>query len=117
MRLVQALDRAHRVTVVPFQKPGVPAAHGLTYAQCEAAAWAITPEARRYRGAGAINMALSVALGTRLPLWLYAIPGLRQLQDGVYAVIARIRSRLPGVTPYCEEFPEECTQVFSSNDR
>ena len=53
-------------------------------------------------------MALAVTLGTRLPVWLYEIPGLRPLQDGVYAVIARIRSRLPGVTPHCEEYPEDC---------
>jgi predicted DCC family thiol-disulfide oxidoreductase YuxK len=108
VRLVQALDRRHRVTMVPFQKPGAPAAHGLSLAQCRDAAWAVTPARQRYPGAAATNMALAVALGTRLPLWLYAIPGLRQLQDAAYAWVVRNRGRLPGVTPYCEQHPEEC---------
>jgi predicted DCC family thiol-disulfide oxidoreductase YuxK len=110
VRLVQALDRRHRVTVAPFQKPGVPEAHGLTVAQCEGAAWAVTttPHHRRYRGAGAVNAALSAVLGTAWPLRLYRLPAIRQLQDAVYTWIARNRSRFPGVTPYCEEYPAEC---------
>ena len=98
------------MTVVPFQQPGVPEAHGLTLAQCEAAAWAVTPEPNRarYRGAGAIDAALAVALGTRVPLWLYQVPGIRQLQDAVYALVARIRGRLPGDAPYCEQRPDRC---------
>ncbi len=110
MRLVQALARHHRVTVVPFQKPGVAAAHGLSLAQCRTAAWAVTPERERLPGAAAINMALAVALGTRIPLWLYRLPGMRQLQDRVYAGIARYRGRLPGVTPYCEQYPDQCRE-------
>ncbi len=94
--------------MVPFQKPGAPAAHGLSVAQCESAAWAVTPDGRRYPGAAAINLALAVAFGTRVPVWVYAIPGLKQLQDSAYAWIARNRSRLPGDRPYCEQHPEEC---------
>jgi predicted DCC family thiol-disulfide oxidoreductase YuxK len=105
---VRALDRHHRVTVVPFQQPGAPEAAGLTVAQCEAAAWAIAAPGRRYRGAAGINFGLAVALGTRLPLWLYAMPGLRQVQDRVYDFIARIRRHLPGDVPYCVQHPEEC---------
>jgi predicted DCC family thiol-disulfide oxidoreductase YuxK len=108
VRLVRALDRHHRVTMVPFQQPGVAEQAGLTLAQCEAAAWAITPRGGRYRGAGAINAALSVALGCGLPLWLYSLPGLQQLQDVVYALIAKYRSRLPGDQPYCQAYPERC---------
>lgn len=108
VRIVRALDRGRRITAVPFQKPGAAAAHGLTIPQCEAAAWAITPDQRRHPGAAAINVALAVALRTRLPLWVYAIPGIHQLQDAAYAWIARNRSRIPGDTPYCEQHPEEC---------
>jgi predicted DCC family thiol-disulfide oxidoreductase YuxK len=111
VRLVGALDRRHRVTMVPFQKPGAAAAHGLSIPQCESAAWAVTPDRQRYPGAASINMALAVILRTRLPLWLYAVPGLRQLQDSAYAWIARNRSRLPGDTPYCEQHPGECGHV------
>ena len=88
----------------------MPEAHGLTLAQCEAAAWAIAPgpHRTRYRGAGAVNAALAVALGTRLPLRLYLAPGIRQTQDAVYALVTRIRSRLPGDPPYCEQHPDRC---------
>ena len=106
---MQALDRCRRVTAVPFQKPGAPAAHGLSLAQCEAAAWAITPAGERRPGAAAINLVLAVALGTRLPLWLHSIIGMRQLQDSAYAWIVRNRSRLPGDRPYCEQYPDECS--------
>ena len=94
--------------MVPFQKPGAPEAHGLTVAQCEGAAWAIAPDGRRHRAAAAIELALAVALGTGLPLWFYAIPGVRQSQEGVYRWVAANRSRFPGDTPYCEQFPDEC---------
>ncbi len=110
VRLVQALDRHHRVTVVPFQEPGVPAAHGLTVAECEAAAWAVTPEPgrRRYRGAAATNLAVAVALGTPLPYRFYVVPGIRHIQDAVYAWVVDHRHRLPGDAPFCDQHPERC---------
>ena len=108
MGLVQALDRGHRVVVVPFQQAGVAAANGLTIAQCEVAAWAITPERQRLPGAAAMAMVLAVALQTRIPLLLYALPGLRQLQEAAYAWVARNRQWLPGVRPYCAAHPDAC---------
>ncbi|CAA9582077.1 MAG: hypothetical protein AVDCRST_MAG19-4138 [uncultured Thermomicrobiales bacterium] len=100
------------MTVVPFQRSGVPAAHGLSVAACEAAAWAVTPAANgvrdRYRGAGAVNAALAVALGVALPIRLYALPGVGRIEDAAYAWVARNRHRLPGEVPYCERYPDEC---------
>jgi hypothetical protein len=43
----------------------VPASVGLTTEACRKAAWAVTPEGYRSRGAEAVNLALPVALGTR----------------------------------------------------
>ena len=40
VRLVRAVDRNDRITVVPFQKPGEPERHGLTVSQCEGSVWA-----------------------------------------------------------------------------
>lgn len=96
------------MTAVPFQQSGILAAHGLRLEQAEAAAWAVAPDGRRYRGAAAVDAAVAVALGTRLPLLLYALPGLRQIQDRVYAWVAAHRGRLPGDTPYCDRYPAEC---------
>jgi predicted DCC family thiol-disulfide oxidoreductase YuxK len=108
VRLVKALDHGRRVTAEPYQKPGVPASAGLTVEQCEKAAWAVSPDGRRYRGAGAINASLAVATGVALPLLLYGWPGIRQLQDLGYTTIAAVRGKLPGDKPYCKQHPEEC---------
>jgi predicted DCC family thiol-disulfide oxidoreductase YuxK len=110
VRLIQALDRDRRVTAVPYQKPGVPASAGLTIKECEKAAWAIAPDGQRYRGAGAVNASYAVATGVALPLLVYALPVVKQMQDLAYAFVAANRSKLPlpSVVPYCKEHPEEC---------
>jgi predicted DCC family thiol-disulfide oxidoreductase YuxK len=107
-RWVRAIDRLRRVTALPFQQPGVLEAHGLTVAECEAAAWAIAPGHSPQRGAAAVMLALSIALGSRIPWVIYQLPVLQRVQDAVYALVARYRHRLPGDKPYCEQFPAEC---------
>ena len=108
MRLLKALDRNRRVTAVPFQKSGAPASVGLTVKECEASAWAIAPDGGRYHGAEAVNALVAAALGTAVPLLLYYLPGIGQLQDFIYSLIASNRSRLPGDQPYCAQHPAEC---------
>jgi predicted DCC family thiol-disulfide oxidoreductase YuxK len=108
VRLLKALDRNRRVTAVPFQKTGVPASVGLSLEECKASAWAIAPDGRRYRAAEAMNALVACALGTAVPLLLYCLPGIRQLQDFIYSVVASNRSRLPGDRPYCAQHPAEC---------
>ncbi len=114
MRWLKTIDRDRRVTAVPYQKPGVPAGAGLSVKQCEEAAWAVEPgEAsgeprRRYRGAAAVNASIAVALGGRLPLFLYELPGGGRLQELLYSLVAANRHRLPGDVPYCKRYPEEC---------
>lgn len=108
VELLERLDRHDRVVAVPFQGPGVLERHGVARGDAEDAVWATSPSGKRYRGAGAANLALAVALGTRLPMILYTLPGLRQLQDALYATVARNRHRLRGVTPYCEQHPDVC---------
>jgi predicted DCC family thiol-disulfide oxidoreductase YuxK len=108
VHLVERLDRNRRVTAVPYQKSGVPASVSLTLEECKSAAWAVSPDGERYRGAGAVNASLAVATGTTLPLLVYALPGVRQLEDRTYDLIAANRKTLPGVEPYCKQYPEEC---------
>lgn len=110
VRLVRAVDRHGRVTLVPFQKPGEPGRHGLTTAQCERSIWAITPDGATFHAAAAANLTAAVALGVPLSLWLYAMPGVEALQEAAYRLVARTRGHLPGDTPYCEQHPEECGQ-------
>jgi predicted DCC family thiol-disulfide oxidoreductase YuxK len=110
VRLIERLDRDRRVTAVPYQKPGVSASMGLTTEQCEKAAWAVAPDGRHYRGAGAVNASFAVAAGVALPLLVYALPVVKQMQNLAYAFVAANRSKLllPSVVPYCKEHPEEC---------
>jgi predicted DCC family thiol-disulfide oxidoreductase YuxK len=108
VRLLKALDRNRRVTAVPFQKSGVPASVGLTLEECKAAAWTIASDGSRYRGAEAVNVVVGAALGSTLPLLLYSLPGLRQLLDFIYCLVASNRSRLPGDRSYCAQHPAEC---------
>jgi predicted DCC family thiol-disulfide oxidoreductase YuxK len=108
VRLLKALDRNRRVTAVPFQKSGTPASVGLSLEECEASAWAIAADGSRYRGAEAMNALVACALGTAVLLLVYYLPGIRQLQDFIYSVVASNRSRLPGDRPYCAQHPAEC---------
>lgn len=61
-----------------------------------------------YAGAEAANAALSSAIGTRVPLLVYRLPGIRWAQDSVYRWVAAHRYRFPGTTPYCESHPRAC---------
>lgn len=107
---MKRLDRQHRVWTIPFQEPGAPARLGLTYAEAEQAAWAMDAQGARYRGAGAILAALAVLLDWPWLLHLYSFPLLRRLADSAYEWVARNRSRFPGRTPYCQQYPTRCRQ-------
>jgi predicted DCC family thiol-disulfide oxidoreductase YuxK len=61
-----------------------------------------------YGGAEAANAAVSAALGTRLPLLVYRIPGMGTVQEAIYRWVADHRYRFPGKTPYCESHPVAC---------
>ncbi|MFE3289660.1 thiol-disulfide oxidoreductase DCC family protein [Rhodococcus sp. NPDC059234] len=94
--LLERLDRRGRVAVVPLQQAGAPARFGVTTDEALDQAWAQDSRGGRHHGAGAINAALSGVLGTRIPLYVYRIWGIRQLQDAAYRAVARNRYRLPG---------------------
>ena len=72
------------------------------------AEWAIASDGGRYRGAEGVNAVVAAVLGTAVPLFVYSLPGIRQLQDIVYYLVASNRSRLPGDHPYCAQHPAEC---------
>lgn len=90
------LDRRGRVTATPLQAPGAPERFGVSVDQALEQAWALDWRGERHRGAGAINAALAGVLGSRIPLQVYRVPGVRRLQDGLYRLVARNRHRLPG---------------------
>jgi len=93
------LDRRRRLYIAPFQWEWVLKRTGLTVAECEQAAWAVTPGGR-HRGAGAMNAALDEIIGWgHVCTRMYNLPLIRSVQDVCYQWIAANRSRFPGVTP------------------
>lgn len=106
-RLVR-LDRTGRVQTEPLQRPGAAERVGVDAERLSQAAWWLDSSGAVYSGAKAVNAALSAALGTRLPLLVYSLPGIGCGQERVYRWIAENRYRFRGVTPWCESAPQQC---------
>jgi predicted DCC family thiol-disulfide oxidoreductase YuxK len=68
---------------------------GLAYERCEKAMQLVQADGRVVEGAEAIVQALGRRVWGRL-LYVYYVPGLRQLADALYGVVARYRFRIAG---------------------
>lgn len=102
------LDRTGRLRIEPFQAPGMAERLGVPGHGPPESAWWLDSSGTVSSGARAINEALSAALGTPVPLWIYRIPGVGAVQDAVYRWVAAHRYRFRGVTPLCEAEPQRC---------
>lgn len=103
---LRLLDRGQLIDARPHQRPGVPGSIGATPDECaESLQWR-GPDGMRLEGAAAVNAALGTAVGTGLPLKLYRRTA--TVQERVYRLVAENRRRLPGVSPWCVEYPEDC---------
>ena len=102
------LDRTGGLRTEPLQSDGVAERLGIPASRLmESVQW-LDSSGDVYAGAEAANAAMSAALGTRLPLMIYRIPGIRSLQNAIYRWVADHRYRFPGTTPYCESHPVAC---------
>jgi predicted DCC family thiol-disulfide oxidoreductase YuxK len=102
------LDRTGNLRTEPLQGAGTAERLGIAPPQLlDSVRW-LDSSGAVFSGAQAVNAALSAALGTRLPLLIYRVPGVRWLQETVYRWIADHRYRFPGTTPYCESHPVAC---------
>ena len=106
--LLIKLDRRHRMSTVPLQRPGAPELAGVSSEELGRSVYWVAEDGNTCSGAEAVNAALSAALGTRVPLRMYRLPGVRALQDAAYRWVAANRHRLPGTTPWCTAHPENC---------
>lgn len=102
------LDRAGRLATEPVQGPGVAERVGVDPERLPASVWWLDSSGAVFSGAKAMNAAVSAALGTRLPLVAYNIPGAGRVQELVYRWVAGHRYRFRGVTPLCESDPQQC---------
>jgi predicted DCC family thiol-disulfide oxidoreductase YuxK len=106
--LLLKLNRTGELKTEPLQGAGAAERLGIQPSQLlESVRW-LDSSGAVYSGAEAANAALSVALGTRLPLMIYRLPGIRSLQEAVYRWVADHRYRFSGTTPYCESHPVAC---------
>jgi predicted DCC family thiol-disulfide oxidoreductase YuxK len=102
------VNRTGNLTTEPLQGTGAAERLGIPASRLlESVRW-LDSSGAVYAGAEAANAALSAALGTKLPLMLYRLPGIRALEDAVYRWVADHRYRFPGTTPYCESHPVAC---------
>ena len=85
-----------RVRLESFREPGVMVRYGLTAEQCEQGLQLIGPDGRISSGLEGIARAFRLS-PLLAPLGrLYYVPGLRQLGDAAYRLVARNRFRLGG---------------------
>lgn len=99
---MQRLNTRNRFDVLAWQTPGLLERVNLTAEQCMDAAWYVDAAGRPFRGAAAINAALGALGGVfALAPILYRVPGLKQIEDAVYAWVARNRHRMPGASDAC----------------
>jgi predicted DCC family thiol-disulfide oxidoreductase YuxK len=108
VELMLRLNRTGELHTLPLQHPGTAQRLGIPPSQLlDSVRW-LDGSGAVYSGAEAANAAVSTALGTRLPVLLYRLPGIRFTEDVIYRWVAAHRHRFPGTTPYCEANPADC---------
>jgi predicted DCC family thiol-disulfide oxidoreductase YuxK len=106
--LLLRFNRTGNVQTETLQSPGTAQRLGITPTSLlDSIRW-LDASGAVYSGAEAANAAFSAAVGTRIPLAIYRIPGIRFIEEAVYRWIAAHRYRFPGTTPYCESHPTAC---------
>jgi predicted DCC family thiol-disulfide oxidoreductase YuxK len=100
------LDKKRLIETMPHQRPGVPESIGATPFECaESVQWR-GPDGIRLEGAAAVNAALGTAVGSSVPMELYRRSA--PVQERLYRWVAEHRRRLPGMSPWCARYPDDC---------
>lgn len=103
---LRLVDRKRLIETAPYQRAGVPEQLGISREQCAASVQWRGADGSRAEGAEAVNAALSFALGTRWPERVYRHS--TGVQRRLYRWVAENRRRLPGMTPWCARYPDDC---------
>lgn len=108
--MLNRLDRHGRIRRLPLQSAQARRVTGLDQARLRESVRWVTPAGECWSGAHAVNAALAAAIGTRLPLLVYRLPGMRALQEAAYRWVSANRHRLPGTVPWCQHQPHACDE-------
>ncbi len=108
VELLDRLDHTGKLQTEPLQSPGTSQRLGISPSELlESVRW-LDSSGAVYSGAEAANAAVSAAIGTRIPLIIYRIPGVGFIEEAIYRWVAANRYRFPGTTPYCQSHPNAC---------
>ncbi len=95
---LRRLVPAGKVSLASFREPAVLARFpGVSLERCEAAMQYVRADGTVYEGAAAVVQALRHRWLGKLAL-VYYLPGIRQLADALYRLVARYRFRIAGRT-------------------
>jgi predicted DCC family thiol-disulfide oxidoreductase YuxK len=102
-RTIQRRLGGERVSLVNFQEPGkIDGYPGVTREACIQKMHVVTATGRVFAGAEAFARIFATVRLIGWLAWLYYVPGLRQVADLGYALVAKHRYRLFGRTEPCE---------------
>lgn len=106
--LLLKMDRTGNLQTEALQSPGTAQRLGIAQSELlDSVRW-LDSSGAVYSGAEAANAALSAAIGTRIPLAIYRLPGVGLIEEAIYRWVAANRHRFPGTTPYCQSHPSAC---------
>jgi len=92
-----------RVALVDFQEPGALDAYpAVTHAAAMKRMHVVTGEGRVFAGAAAVARVVASVPVVGWLAYAYYVPGIRQLADLTYALVARYRYRLSGRAGDCD---------------
>jgi predicted DCC family thiol-disulfide oxidoreductase YuxK len=100
---IQQTFGKERIALCDFQQAGALDAYpAVTRDAAVAKMHVVMPDGRVYAGAEAFaRIAISVPLAG-WPAWLYYVPGVKQIADATYALVAKYRYRLFGRKATCD---------------
>ncbi len=105
VRLLRVRDRESRITWVPCQR----ITNDETRSRlCANAVVAIADGEEDATGAQAFARILTTITGSSLPVRIAALPVVSHMLAMGYWVIALLRTRLLGDSPWCAQHPDEC---------
>ncbi len=108
IRVLSERDRRKVLTFRPCQSIPEGGWQRVTPEACAAAVYAVSEDGRVAAGSDSACLILAAMWNNWWPWRIGTFPGVRQVLQCGYRIIARNRRRLPGDTPWCQQHPEQC---------
>ena len=117
-RKLRSLARPGAVELLSFQEPGVlDRFPGVTHEDCMKQMYLVAPDGRLYGGFEAAVQAVATRRVLGRLAYVYYLPGLRHLLDGLYRLVAANRYRLLGKAVSAGDCDGTCALHFPPASR